>query len=505
MRRITSIILVAAFVLGGAVSAMAASNVDIKVKGQWDFAFGWFQNKKFADSQRHSKKYGYRQDDNGIAAQRIRTQVNFIMSENLQAVLQFEIGDIHWGHNQDGKTSGRGSGGRLGADGVNIETKHAYLDWMVPSTDLHIRMGLQGLALPSVAIGNPVFDDDVAAVVASYKFNDMVAVTAFWARPYNQYLNDSNDGNYNRSVSDEVDMFGLIVPITLDGVNITPWGVYARVGSDSGLYDGLYDDDMGAYLSNDAASAWWGGLSLDVDLWDPLTFGIDAMYGRLGKNTVGADASPGNPITGYNDYATGGVEVKTSGWFLAATLDYKLDWGTPGLFAWWSSGDDYDDIKEGKFGRIPVFPTSSGLNRTSFSWDGAFGIADGEALSLKGIGTWGVGIQIADMSFIEDLSHTIRFVYHQGTNDNKIIKNGGHDLVHWAGVETMYLTDKDHAFEVNFDHKYQIYENLAAVLELGWIHLNLDKNTWRDASLDGRNGHKTDDAWKAQLSFQYKF
>ena len=87
------------------------------------------------------------------------------------------------------------------------------------------------------------------------------------------------------------------------------------------------------------------------------------------------------------------------------------------------------------------------------------------------------------------------------TNDADIIKKSGRSL---PFMGDFYLTDKDHAFEVNFDHKYQIYENLAAVLELGYINMDLDRSTWkRNVSTNGH--HKTDDAWKAQLSFQYKF
>ena len=120
---------------------------------------------------------------------------------------------------------------------------------------------------------------------------------------------------------------------------------------------------------------------------------------------------------------------------------------------------------------------------------------------------WGIGIQVADMSFVEDLTHTIRFVYMQGTNDDKIVKRAGSrafvDSIVYDG--DYYLTKEDQAFEINFDHKYQIYENLAAVLELGYIKFDLDKSTWKNYDGEFGRGHKTDDAWKAQLSFQYKF
>lgn len=502
MKRIITFLFIAAFSLGGTLSAHAESNIDIKVQGEWDFVFGWAQN------MQHFKKDGRwgkenRGDDNGIAAQRMRTQINFIASENLQGVLQFEIGETHWGH---GGSVGSEAGGKVGADGVNVKTKHAYLDWMVPSTDLHIRMGLQALALPmATELGNPIFDDDVAGIVASYAFDDTFSLTAFWIRPYNDYLNDKDSGWNNPHINDEVDAFGLIAPITLDGVTITPWGMWANIGDGSSFYSDMVglDTDEERYVGrdNERTTAWWAGLGVAVDLWDPLTFAIDAMYGHLQPTHLALqegnfDTRPSNDA--YN-------RVGAEGWFVAATLNYKLDWGTPGLFGWWASGDDYSDVeKDGMLGRIPVLPSSNGFAPTTFGFDGAWGIASGNALGMTGTGTWGAGIQVAEMSFIEDLTHTIRFAYIQGTNDSKIVKRGRHERIAFA--DDFYLTDKDHAFEINFDHQYQIYENLAAVLELGYINLDLDKNTWKHR--DGVNnnyGHKTDDAWKAQLSFQYTF
>ena len=104
-------------------------------------------------------------------------------------------------------------------------------------------------------------------------------------------------------------------------------------------------------------------------------------------------------------------------------------------------------------------------------------------------------MQLADVSFIEDLSHTLRFAYYEGTNNKNssspLIGNGGFHDDEW------YLTTRDSAFEVNFDHKYQIYENLSAHLDLGYVALDMGK----------RNGvdNAPDDAWKAQVLFRYAF
>ena len=495
MKRITTLLLAAMFSMSCMAAAQAESSIDVKVKGQWDFSFGFVFNSGY--NKNGHDNGAHRNDDNFNAMQRVRTQVNFIVSENLQAVLQFEIGDLDWGR---GGASGRSSGAALGADGVNIETKHAYLDWMVPETNMHIRMGLQPLALPSTSLGSNVFDDDVAAVVASYAFDDTFAFTAFWARPYDAYRNDGT-GN---SRADEVDMFGLIAPITLDGATITPWFMYASVGAASGIYTGGEYDNIN--LNNDntsSAPAWWLGLATEVTMFDPLTFGAEFVYGYLGRNTIYAEWDPAAAPATLDS-----MEISSRGWYIAANLDYALDWGTPGIFGWYASGDKAKDLRNhSRLGRLPT--VAGGQAYSSFGSDGGVGISpDERLLSVSNTGTWGLGIQIADMSFIEDLSHTLRFIYYNGTNDRKIVRDavnaGGFDRD--AFNETMagfggsinYLTTKDHAYEVNFDHTYQIYENLAAVLELGYIKIDRSERVWGNDFQDSA-------AWKGVLSFQFTF
>ena len=493
MKRILTLLLVGLFSMGCLASASAESNIDVKVKGQWLFQYGIVGNSGF--DKNGDRNGRHRNDDNTISAQRVRTQVNFIISENLQAVLQFEIGDIWHGR---GGASGRGAGGQLGADGVNVETKHAYLDWMVPETGLHIRMGLQNLALPALWGGN-VFNDDVAAVVASYKFNDMFALTAFWARPYDQFRNDGNltaaQGGGARSYDDEVDAFGLILPISLDGVTITPWVMYASVGAASGLYDatgaGTPFGGSTGYTdggNTSSAPAWWLGTLAQVNMFDPLTFGVEFIYGYLGRNDVFGDATRASKF-----------EVSTRGWYLAATLDYKLDWGTPGIFGWYASGDDHKDWRNhSRLGRLPTVRPDQ--NYSSFGSDGGLNVADEYLLGDNNAGTWGLGIQIKDMSFIKDLSHTVKFIYYQGTNDHKMVTNTNfsHDQLANLSKAVNYLTTKDHAYEINFDHRYMIYENLAAVLELGYAWIDRSERVWGNDFQD--NG-----AYKAVLGFEFRF
>ena len=480
MKKLSWLVVLGAMLLG---TAAQADGIDVKVKGEWDFAFGWANNTSFRKDARD--------DDNIIARQRIRTQINFISSEYIQGVLMFEIGDINWGHGGDNVNSkvGQGSGGNLDADGVNVETKRAYLDWIIPNTEVSVRMGIQGVSLP-MANGycNPVFSADVAGIVVNTPITEMFGLTTFWLRPFNRNL---NDGAHNY-LNDEMDMFGMTLPITGDGWSVTPWGMYSRVGNASEYFDyfGVGVDTNGNANLNTGSNAWWAGASTQIDIWDPLSIGFDVMYGHMGKSDV--DITNPAAKSGFSDFGT-------RGWFLEAALNYKMDWGTPGIFGWYATGDDYDDVKDGQFGRIPVVGVDDGFGPTTFGFPGGYNIGTDTIVSGTGAGTWGVGLQIADVSFIEDLSHTLRVAYYRGTNDNDVIKKrgGNDDDMPYTGGETLYLTTKDYAWEVNFDHQYKIYENLTAALELGYINLHLDSDTWTE--------HKTDDAWKAQVLFRYEF
>ena len=500
MKRLLTLLLVAIFALG-CVGAAKADGIDLKVQGQWDFAFGWAVNNAFTDNVNRRTS---RSNDDFIARHRIRTQVNFITSEYLEAVLMFEIGNLDWGR---GGSSGRSSGGALDADGVNVETKRAYLNWVIPSTEISVQMGIQGLKLPSTPMGSPVFDADVAGVVVSSPITSWWSVTAFWIRPFDAYYNDTDSGFANRHLDDELDAFGLIMPFKGDGWQFSPWGIYGRVGASSGVYDYLFTNNRWSNtndVQNESTHVWWAGAHLKVDILDPLIFNFEGIYGRLGGNQVNfanLRQVPAYPGGTYARWAAAD-EIKARGYFLAATLDYKLDWGTPGIFGWYASGDGKRAARDGKIGRMPVLGNDTGsFKPTSFGTAGKLAIDTDAVISGTGTGTWGVGAKIADMSFIEDLNHVIRVAYYRGTNRHEHVENGNAPLRYQ--VDGVYLTDKDSVWEVNFDHTYNIYENLTAVVELGWLHLDTDKDVWRNVG--SANKDEKSNAWKAQLLFQYKF
>jgi hypothetical protein len=520
-RRLLTLVLAAALCLGSVVSAKA-DGVDIKVKGTYEFAFGWVWNDGFGDSVNKSSYTDARKDP-FVARQRVRVQVNFIINEYLQGVYGLET-NLTWGRQGGTAVAGVGAntGGQMDGDGINIQTRWAYLDWLIPNTPVQVRMGLQPVALPTTRLGGGVLNSDIGGVVVSSPTPlDWLSVTAFWVRPYDYYEGD----NYTTGLSrfDETDAFGFILPVSIRniGLDIKPYFVFANIGASSGWYErqfGFRDragsatfSNHGRYGSqeerNDRTHAVWAGINFDFKLLDPLTFGLDVIYGNAHKNDLGDKTL----AVGNEDRD---VLLGTRGWFIAATLDYKLNFGsnfsvTPGIFGWWASGDSKSGVENGQLGRLPIIGLNGGsFKPTSFGTAGYFNSigqwANTGEVANCGDGTWGVGIQLANATFIKDLNHTLRFAYYRGTNDSDVVRELG--IVPKYADDNLYLTTDDSVFEINFDHTYKIYENLTAALELGWLHLNSDEEVWGNSSYTNTSdGKASSNAWKAQLSFTFSF
>ena len=495
MKKLMTLALAAAMMLGAATGANA---IDFKAKGQWIMDFNYGMHGNFGDSKAATNsgfKRNSNQEDEFEAMQRVRLQLDAVASEALSGTVFFEIGDQFWGKGNDG--------GALGADGKVVELKRAYIDWMVPQTDLKVRMGIQGLALPAFTTNaSQIFDDDVAAVTLNYQFNENVGLTAFWARPYNDnngYSYGNGHGKWGQNYMDNMDMFAVLLPLTFDGVKVTPWVMYAAMGP--GMFDnfdkepgnawgrasaGMQSGFKGTDWNDSYGNAFWAGVTGEVTYWDPFRIAWDVNYGSAS----------------YED-----EKMNREGWLASLLLEYKLDWGTPGIFGWYASGDD-GNVKNGSE-RLPSIAGAG--NFTSFMGDGNLAWGTGYNFydnNLTYAGTWGVGLQIADVSFVEDLKHTFRVAYWGGTNSPSMVKYMGSGVA-WddttAAQDGPYLTTNDGLLEFNLVNSWQIYENLEANLELGYIVNMMDKDTWDKSYISEQRNWSKQDAWKAQLIFAYSF
>ena len=503
MKKLMTLALAAAMMLGAATGANA---IDFKAKGQWIMSFDYGMHGNFGESKAKNNSGFGKNEDEFEARQRVRLQLDAVASEALSGTVFFEIGDQVWGQNDNG--------GALGADGKVVELKRAYIDWMVPQTDLKVRMGIQGIALPSFTTNaSQIMDDDVAAISLNYQFNENVGLTAFWARPYNDnggYSSRWDGNNYDQNYMDNMDMFAVLLPLTFDGVKVTPWVMYAAMGpgmfndggtklngnawdrAASGMISGAFGyDNVDTY-----GNAFWAGVTGEVTYWDPFRIAWDVNYGSAS----------------YEDQ-----KMNREGWLASLLLEYKLDWGTPGLYGWYASGDDSNPRNGSE--RMPTVSANGNNDFSNFAFNGNPYIARECVLGSTMTGTWGIGARLKDVSFLEDLKHTLRVNFMGGTNAPKMAKYvGDYAPFEKRGVQAvaeggfsydpMYLTTEDYALEVGLTNTYKMYDNFTIMLDAAYIALWLDdsRSTWGKNPMKGYNGGDgVYDAWNVNLSFVYSF
>ncbi len=507
MKKIATLLLAAGLVFGAATGASA---IDFKAKGQWIMSFDYGMNGNFTGG--HGQTGYNKSEDEFEANQRVRLQLDAVASESLSGTVFFEIGKQTWGQDK--------SGGALGADNSNvIKLKNAYIDWIVPQTDLKVRMGIQGMAIPSFTTGSNVFNDDVAGITASYQFNENVAVTALWARPWNDNYVDSNNTNRNNFM-DNVDVAGLLVPLTFDGVKVTPWVMYAAIGPNAfrgdkttdpisngknlgtswkypaaGMFPvgGAYHKDGSPATKklNEYGNAVWAGLTGEVTMFDPIRIAWDFNYGSAN----------------YDD-----SRLNRSGWLASLLAEYKLDWAIPGIYGWYGSGDD-DNPANGSE-RMPSLSVNNNNNGFSnFAFNGNPYIAREATLGYSMSGTWGVGARLKDMSFLEDLKHTFRVNVIGGTNSPSMAKKMSNS---WqpnlaansqaVGMDPLYMTTEDVVMEVGLTNTYQMYENFTIMLDAAYLATWLDqsKSVWGNSKMNGKSD-EVRDPWNVNVSFVYSF
>ncbi|KUJ95699.1 MAG: Uncharacterized protein XD41_1311 [Desulfonauticus sp. 38_4375] len=476
MKRFAILAIMAAFILG---TVAMASAVELKARGAWRAHANWTDNLNYQDAD-NTDGDGQSEDDFNVQ-ERARVWFDFIANENVKAVLGLEIGNFRWG--QPGA-------GDLSTDNTGIiKVKHAYLDFNLPETQINVKAGLQRVALPS-AFGSNIFDGDVAALVTTVPVNEMVSVVTGWARPYDRFDGENNSRN------DETDIAFLVVPVKLDGVALNPFFAYAWIGKDSYLpankEDWVYSnigfdfDSNGAANGSltDDATAWWAGLNFKVTMFDPIVIDGDINYGRVdGEVNVGGGDKE---------------DLEISGWFFDLAASYKMDMMTPQVFFVYSTGLDDDSLDSGdklKMNWFPVYytesfaPTTFGFAGSSFTYDNQIG--------AYASGLWAVGFALRDIKLVDKLSHEFIVMYARGTNDKNCIKE--------LSLSADTLTEKDSLWEVDFNTKYQMYENLAAIVELGYIKANYDEDVKVDAT-DKRGDNFADEAaWKLSVGVTYNF
>ncbi|NDY57322.1 outer membrane homotrimeric porin [Desulfovibrio sulfodismutans] len=412
--------------------------------------------------------------------QRFRLRTDFVTHENLSFRLGFRVDDENWGHGTF----------TVDAPEVSIEVYLAYLQFKWPDTDIQVTAGYQPVSMPateafydSLIMANDDGDQSTSALVLTAPvFGDVASLNAGFTRFID--TNGAFDTDTTQ-VADEFDAFFLTAPITLDALTFTPWGMAGIMGKGSDLGDmdtGLRS--AGSYLPPDSreynqTAYWWAGTTLEVKAFDPVKISMDFAYG-----------SSANALQ----------SSRRRGWFADAAIEYTgLSFMTPGIYGWAASGENAS-LSDGSE-RIPVVMPKWGP-ATSFLFDCDQALSDA-AMETDATGTMGFALALKDISVIEDLTSRLTFAMVFGANSAAGIRRalavtGGN-----GGYMTMgqTLAVGEQLVGVNFDHYYDLYENLTLTLETGYAQgIGFQSNIW---------GHRfaaaASPAWKCGLGMTYTF
>ena len=169
--------------------------------------------------------------------------------------------------------------------------------------------------------------------------------------------------------------------------------------------------------------------------------------------------------------------------------------------------------------RLPTISNDYGVSSFSQTYSGVNenGLERDRAINNNLAGTWGFGARLKDVSFLEDIRHTLHVSFFGGTNDSGILSRlhdrtgswmapNNPDGTSYVGRDNVYMTQKDYAFEVGLSNKFKIYDNLRFNLDVTYVTLWLDKsdNTWGRANTGG-GSNQIRDAWNISTLFIYYF
>ena len=448
MKKLVTLLLAAGMVFS---AANGASAVEMKVSGEWQVGFTFADN--MYNNYNAAEKHDGFTDGSFKAAQRVRVNFDLVASEYLSGRVQLQAAGGTGSNTYDWGTAG------VGGPGMEVTARLAYLDWMVPTTDVLVRMGRQAVATPSYTFGSPILDDTIDGVMVSAPINDMVALNLGWLRP----VAELNKWGEPHKAHSSIDLAYLSVDVAGDGFKVTPWGMVGFVGSEN--IEGDFDMAGGALTEN--TTAYWAGLGGELSLFDPFKFTADFIYS-------GNDADH---------------DAERSGWYAALGAEMKLSMLTPFLRGWYASGDDADSEDSG---RMLSVGGAAAFDASGTYFDYYSQITDTIDV-CNPAGTWGVQLGVKEVSFIEDLSHQLSVTYFQGTNNTERGANGGHAR---ATNPIGYMTTADSAWSIDFMNSYKLYQNLTANLLLSYLVTDFDKDVW---------GQDYDNIFRGTLNFTYAF
>jgi len=438
------LLLIGAMVLVLAMTSPAPAQ--FKSWGHMEIATGWISKPDFNTGLvTAGQTYAEGSDLNyKRITQRYRFYLQYGDPKTVRAVIGFEADSSNWGESAWSNTSTStdpnysavaNPSGRMGVastDQVQLELKHAYLDFVIPNTPVSVSAGLQ-----FYGIGGRLFQSrDLPGLIITADFAPH-KVIGYWWREKDASFNArvENVGNetdttiFNYQVNDT---YGLQYQLTQKLYNL-----YAYFFYKNDLSNAAYADHP-----------WWIGLGGAYKLGNLALSGQFIYMGGKKDNVTGDDI----------DY---------SGWVAELLARYQIG---PGMFAaiegYYSTGEDANTTnKQEKFAAAAGSETYWGFGNDRsvfYFYNGDFMYYYGKQLYNEGLWYARLNFEYAPLPWLNLL---FNYLYIGDTSKGDAGK---------AGINSPRYsrTDKDESYvgqELNVIAKIKIYDPLVYNIGFGYF------------------------------------
>ncbi len=462
MKRIVTLALAAGLFMGATATAEA---VEVSVDGKFTIAAFGFNGLNFKEDTAGDQGT----TNSGFDVwQRVQIGLDFVASETLKGRFMFRAPNENlWGD------TGYTIGGSRANNTQNFQVKEAYIDWIIPTTDVSVRMGQQYFNSPyMLGSGSAFIDDYGVGVTVNAPINEMVELNAYWAR-LDTGDTSGTDGNGDGILATDdgyADLFMVDANIMLDGMTFVPYFAFATVGSQASSLGGY---SGGAYANPFASDfdAYYAGLNTNFTIFDPLTITADFLYSW-------ADGHNGNA-------------AQASAWMADLALSYNTGNGAVSLYGWYATGDDKEDVAKNEYGRIVKYSSGWGTTKSAFFDQAAFGVGPTTGVNTP-TGTWAIGLEYDGYRPIEDLSLGAHVLWINGTNDSDLFgKTTANNQ-----INAEYMSTEDSVIDISAWAIYDIYKELKVCFDVSYLIANFEEDNYVSEEEDG---------FRAGVSFVYSF
>jgi hypothetical protein len=397
-------------------------------------------------------------------------------NKNVKGVYAIEVGGLEFGQKE---SVGKSKGGGYSGDGVNVETRWAYLDMQIPgvSDKMRLKTGLQPFNLNKYFWKETIMGVNLDGKAGS------VGYLVGWERPYRV---DAKHGN-----SDVSDVDAFVGKLSFDLADKSKIGLFASyISNDSAA---IYDEETGART--------WA--KLDANKWeikklkDTVDLGIYTMgmTGKFNINTifVGGDLIyQGGSIENTQYIDQDGVtssahDYDVSSFFARVEAGAKIGATKITGMYWYASGDDD--------------PTDDEVNAylaTDVDMGASMVIMEGHPTSDD---------YFTERPYILDKGmHLLKLSVDSKVSDQTTI--GGALLYMMTAEDITYTNDAGQRFsddgigtEIDMYVKYKLYPDVTLSFNAGYL-LTDDAMDYFEQDLDGS---ADEDIYTIGARLRYKF